>query len=182
MYKVSWAFQLSKKFNLQIKTSFLNGDQVMEKERIEKEMHRLEVEIHYHFHDISKLSIAMGSIKQEVQGQGKNGSEYANEGLATVGDAVLKAVIADKLYSEDKLLTKGKITAAKSDLESNATMHDLMEKEGWKKYAYNNLHFSGDPQIPDSEKVVFKRHDPYVEAIVGAFFTIRTLTRQKCGY
>lgn len=45
---------------------------------------------------------AMGSIKIEVPGQGKNGSEYSNEGLATVGDTMLKSVIADHLYRMSK--------------------------------------------------------------------------------
>ena len=40
----------------------------------------------------------MGSIKISVAGQGKNGPEYSNEGLATVGDTILKSVIANKLY------------------------------------------------------------------------------------
>ena len=62
----------------------------MDKKRIEKEMRELELKINYHFNDISWLAKAMGSIKIEVSGQGKNGSEYSNEGLATVGDTMLK--------------------------------------------------------------------------------------------
>ena len=142
----------------------------MEKKRIEKEMRELELKIHYHFNDISWLSKAMGSIKIEVEGQGKNGSEYANEGLATVGDTVLKSVIADKLFRVDNIRTKGGITTAKSDLENNATMHRIMLGEGFIDYSYNDLHFYKDDNIPDHEKDVCKEHDPYLEAIVGAVY------------
>lgn len=142
----------------------------MEKEIIEKKMRELELKIDYHFNDISWLSKAMGSIKIEVEGQGKNSSEYANEGLATVGDTVLKSVIADKLFRVDNIRTKGGITTAKSDLENNATMHKIMLGEGLIDYSYNDLHFYKDPNIPVHEKVVSKKHDPYIEAIVGAVF------------
>jgi len=141
----------------------------MEKKRIEREMRELELKLHYHFNDISWLAKAMGSIKIEVIGRGKNGSEYSNEGLATVGDTILKSVIADKLY-RDGIRTKGEITVKKSDLENNSAMHRMMLSEGLIDYSYNELHFYKDPQIPDHEKVVCKEHDPYVEAIVGAVF------------
>src|SRR5574344_972059 len=102
----------------------------MDKKRIEKEMRELELKIHYHFNDISWLAKAMGSIKIEIAGQGKNGSEYSNEGLATVGDTMLKSVIADKVFRVDNIRTKGGITTAISDLENNATMHKIMLGEG----------------------------------------------------
>ena len=142
----------------------------MDKKRIEKEMRELELKLHYHFQNISWLAKAMGSIKIEVAGQGKNGSEYANEGLATVGDTVLKSIIADKLFRVDNIRTKGGITAAKSDLENNSTMHKMMLSEGLIDYSYNDLHFYKDSNIPNHEQVVCKGHDPYVEAIVGAVF------------
>ena len=141
----------------------------MEKKRIEREMRELELKLHYHFNDFSWLAKAMGSIKIEVTGRGKNGSEYSNEGLATVGDTILKSVIADKLY-RDGIRTKGEITVKKSDLENNSAMHRMMLSEGLIDYSYNELHFYKDPQIPDHEKVVCKEHDPYVEAIVGAVY------------
>ncbi|MCM1131062.1 MAG: ribonuclease III domain-containing protein [Staphylococcus sp.] len=142
----------------------------MDKKRIEKEMRELELKIHYHFNDISWFAKAMGSIKIEVAGQGKNGSEYANEGLATVGDTILKSVIADKLYRNDNIKTKGGITSAKSNLENNSTMHKMMLAEGLIAYSYNDLHFYKDANVPGHEKVVCKGHDPYVEAIVGAVY------------
>ena len=141
----------------------------MEKKRIEKEMRELELQLHYHFNNISWLAKAMGSIKIEIPGQGKNASEYSNEGLATIGDTILKSIIADKLY-RDGVRTKGEITARKSGIENNAVMHRLMLEEGLIDYSYNDLHFYKDPNIPEHERVVCKEHDPYIEAIVGAVY------------
>ena len=141
----------------------------MDKKRIENEMRELEIIIHYHFIDISWLAEAMGSIKITVVGQGKNGAEYSNEGLATVGDTILKSVIADSLYRSG-IKTKGEITSRKSILENNSTMHRLMLEEGLINYSYNDLHFYKDSNIPEHEKVVCKEHDPYIEAIVGAVY------------
>ena len=141
----------------------------MDKRRIEKEMRELELKLHYHFNNISLLAKAMGSIKIDVPGQGKNGSEYSNEGLATVGDTILKAVLADKFYREG-ITTKGEITSKKSKLENNTTMHRMMLKEGLINYSYNDLHFFKDAGIPDHEQVVCKEHDPYLEAIIGAVY------------
>ena len=128
----------------------------MDEKRIEKEMRELELKIHYHFNDISWLAEAMGSIKIEVPGQGKNGSEYSNEGLATVGDAMLKSVIADYLYRTKNIRTKGGITTAKSDLENNTTMHRLMLGEGLISYSYNDLHFYKDPNFLTMKKLCAK--------------------------
>lgn len=142
----------------------------MDKERIEKEMHELEEKIEYHFKDISWLAKAMGPIKIEVEGQGKNGYEYENEGLATVGDAVLKLVIADNLYREN-MKTKGEITVTKSALENNSVMHKMMFDEGLIAYAYNGSHFYRDSNIPKHKQVrCSKKHTPYVEAIVAAVY------------
>ena len=142
----------------------------MNKERIETKMHELELKLGHKFEKISLLAKAMGSIKRDNDGQGKNASEYENEGLAIVGDALLKFVIVDKLFNVDNIKTKGKITEIKSYLENNLTMHNLMKSEGLINYAYNNLHFYNDEDIPEHEKVVARKHDIYVEAIVGAIF------------
>ena len=142
----------------------------MNEERIEAKMRDLELKLGYPFKNISLLATAMGSIKRDNDGQGKNGSEYENERLAIVGDALLKFIIVDKLFKADNIETKGKITEIKSYLENNLTMHNLMKSEGLINYAYNNLHFYNDKDIPEHEKVVARKHDIYVEAIVGAIF------------
>lgn len=141
----------------------------MDKALIYRKMRELERKIRYHFNDIAWLSKAMRSKKIEVDGEGKNHNEYTNEGLATVGDTILKSVIADYLYRKG-VTTKGEITCQKSVLENNEVMHRIIIECGLIGYAYNDKHFQSDSNIPDHEKVVNKGHDPYIEAIVGAVF------------
>ena len=140
----------------------------MDVKRIEKEMREFELILQYHFNDYHWLAKAMQSVKIDVVGEGKNHKEYTNDGLATVGDAILKLVIADDLY-RGGCTTKGAITANKSDLENNDIMHKVMLKEGWIQYSYNELHFTKD-NAPQHEMVVSKKHCPYIEAIVGAIY------------
>lgn len=144
-----------------------------------QKMHELEVKIHYHFNDIEWLSKAMMSEKIDVFGEGRNHSEYSNDGLATVGDTILKSVIADYLYREG-ITTKGKITQIKSKLENNKVMHNIMLKCNLIGYTYNAKHFQSDSNVPGHEKVVNKRHDPYIEAIVGAVFYDSNYDTTKC--
>ena len=141
----------------------------MDSEKIRLKMIELQGKIGYQFSDINLLSTAMKSEKIEVHDVGKNHKEYTNEGLATVGDAVLKAVIADHLYM-NVVKTKGGITTKKSELENNDVMHTIMKKYGLIDYAYNEKHFHSDDNIGDHEKVADSQHDPYIEAIVGAVY------------
>ena len=85
----------------------------MDKVVVYQKMRELEVKIHYHFNDIAWLSKAMRSEKIEVFGEGKIHSEYTYDGLASIGDTVLKSVIADYLYRKG-ITTKGEITQIKS--------------------------------------------------------------------
>ena len=141
----------------------------LEKERIKKMMKQFEIVLHYHFNEIEWLSKAMKSVLlPKKESDGKSHKEYTNEGLATVGDAIIKSVIADKLYKQG-LTTKGSITDAKKDLENNETMHKVMLEEGWIKYSYNNDFFSMD-KPPGNKNVVSGEHDPYIEAIVASIY------------
>ena len=85
----------------------------MNEERIIKEMKELETKIGHKFNNILILAKAMKSEKIEVPNSGKNHREYSNEAMATVGDAILKAVIADRLLRESPGITKGELTVAK---------------------------------------------------------------------
>ena len=141
------------------------------KELIEKNMLELEEKIGYQFKDISLLARAMGTIKIEKTDQGKNNKEYANSLLATVGDAILKAVLADILYRLHEIQTKGQLTARKSELEKSIVLHKIMNGEKQLiDYAFNEKHFYKDTEIPDNEKVVNNKHDQYIEAIVAAIY------------
>lgn len=140
------------------------------KELIEKNMQELEKKIEYYFNDISLLARAMGTIKIPIPDQGKNNKEYANSGLATLGDAILKAVLTDILYRSYGIQTKGQLTAKKSELEENSVLHKIMNCEKLIDYAFNEKHFYKDEEIPDNEKVVNNEHDQYIEAIVAAIY------------
>lgn len=142
----------------------------MDKKRIYDEMSELEIKLSYKFNKISLLAEAMKSVKIEVPDSGKNHREYSNEVLATVGDAILKAVIADRLFSDTPNITKGKLTTIKKCLENNKTLHGVDCGEGIINYAFNEKHFYNDPNVPGQEKVVSNGHDAYVEAIVGAIY------------
>ena len=122
----------------------------MDETRIEKEMYEFAKDkLKYTFNDISWLAKAMRSKKIEIKGEGKNHSEYTNESLATVGDALLKFIISDNLYRNNKgNLTKESITKNRESIEKNSTKDNP----------------------PNNEKVVCKNHDPYIEAIVGAIY------------
>ena len=138
----------------------------MDNEKIRLKMTELQEKIGYQFSDINWLSAAMKSEKIEVRNVGKNHKEYTNEGLATVGDAVLKAVISDFLY-KGGVTRKGEITTRKSELENNKSFRKIMTDKKLIEYAYNNEYFQSD-NPPKHKQVVNKKHDPYIEAIVGA--------------
>ncbi|MFR5891606.1 MAG: hypothetical protein ACLUG4_03740 [Bacilli bacterium] len=141
----------------------------MGKTVIYQKMRELEVIIHYHFNDIAWLSKAMRSEKIEVSGEGKNHSEYTNDGLATIGDTGVEIRYC-RLSLSERNNYKRRNYADKSKLENNEIMHNIMLKCGLIGYAYNAKHFQSDAGVPDHEKVVNKGHDPYIEAIVGAVF------------
>lgn len=140
------------------------------KELIKENMLELEEKIDYHFKDISLLARAMGVIKIEIPDQGKNNKEYTNSVLATIGDAILKAVLTDILYRSYGIQTKGQLTAKKSELEKSSVLHNIMNREKLIDYAFNEKHFYKDKGIPDNEKVVNNNHDQYIEAIVAAIY------------
>lgn len=143
-------------------------------DRMKQEMEELAVKISFPSDDLSWLRKAMESklLENRPNIDGDNHKEYSNEGLSTVGDAILKAVIADKLYSIDNITRKGDITDKKKDLENNKTMHALMTSSGMNLIGYSNNgdHFKKDESSNEANKVSCKKHDPYIEAIVGAAY------------
>ena len=142
----------------------------MDQSRIEKEMHELEAKLGYTFKDISLLAEAMKSQKLEkIPGDGDNHDEYSNESMAFFGDTIIKCLLAKYLYGDGKNKRKGAMTAEKSELEKNKTMHNIMLEEGLILYSYHDKYFSKD-NPPQNEKVVTKEHDPYIEAIAAAIY------------
>ena len=146
------------------------GETVMDWSRIEKEMYELEAKLGYTFKDISLLAEAMKSQKLEkIPVDGDNHDEYSNESMAFFGDTIIKYLLAKYLYGDGKNKRKGAMTAEKSKLEKNKTMHNIMLEEGLILYSYHDKYFSKD-NPPQNEKVLTKEHDPYIEAIAAAIY------------
>ena len=144
----------------------------MDQSRIEKEMHALETKLGHTFKDISLLSNAMKSQKLEkLPDDGDNQKEYSNEALAFLGDTIIKFLIANQLYENENGNNnrKGPMTIKKSELESNCIFHTIMIAEDLISYSYHDKYFQMD-NPPDHEKVVTKKHDPYIEAIAAAIY------------
>ena len=97
----------------------------MDTSRIIIEMHKLEKKLKYKFNNIYYLSKAMCAIKL---GKKARNNSYQNDGLAVVGDALIKFVLSDKIYRIDNIDNKGKITTIKKDLESNSTFNEVIKK------------------------------------------------------
>ena len=143
----------------------------MDQSRIDVKMHELEKKLEYKFKDISLLAEAMKSQKlKKLPEDGNNQKEYSNESLAFLGDTIIKFLIAEFLYDEageDK--RKGKMTKQKARLENNKIFHRIMTEEKLISYSYHDKHFTMD-NPPNHEKVVAKKHDPYIEAIAAAIY------------
>lgn len=137
-------------------------------------MEELARKIKFPSDNLSWLIKAMESkpLENRPNIDGDNHREYSNEGLSTVGDAILKAIIADKLYSIDNITRKGDIADKKKDLENNKTMHALMTSSEMNliEYSNNEDHFKKDESSNEANKVSCKKHDPYIETIVGAVY------------
>lgn len=141
----------------------------MNEAMIEEKMKELAKLIDYKYNDITWLCKAMGSIKIEVEDSGKNHKEYTNESLATVGDAILDTIVAEKIYSnKEGHVSKGEITTFRSQRVKNPVLVDIVKKEGIFHYGYNTSYFYDE--APQENQVVFKKHDIYLEAIIGAIF------------
>ncbi len=139
----------------------------MEDKRINAEMQELEKILEFKFKKNSWLKKAMNS--SVVKTPNKKNTDHKNEGLATVGDAVLKAVLADFIYKQGVTTDFG-ITEKKSKYENNKMLHKVVTNYKISDYAYNEKHFSKDKDIPDHEKVVDNEHDVYLEAIIAAMY------------
>ena len=157
---------------------------MVSEERIIEKMHELERELGLSFKEIQWLAIAMNSTRlPKLSGDGKNKKpDCNNTALATVGDAILKAILSDFLFlcftSENKMARKGEITHAKERLENNQVLYEVMGRYDLKKYTYNDYAFYTDPQ-KDHERVGDSKHNQYVEAIVAAIYYDRGFDKTK---
>ena len=119
----------------------------------------LERILKYEFKDIGLLIDAMNVTKISKRKQ-----PYHNGALAVVGDAILKAVLADYFYfqlkKEGSDIHAETVTTEKLALENNGVLHAAAKELNLMNYAWND----GTTTIPTGG------HDLYVEAVVAAIF------------
>lgn len=135
------------------------------KERILKEMAELAEKLSYAYQDLAHLSRAMYCKKE------RGHSNYTNDAMATLGDAVLKLIWSEHFFAQG--LDKDEITARKADLENNGTLKNLCDLVGAQAYAYNDHYFASE--APAHSRLPHRDHDFYIEAIIAAIYLDRGL-------
>lgn len=101
-------------------------------------------------------------------------NDHANEGLALVGDTILKFVLADKIFTEETKI-KGEITKSKEKLENNHNLFNVSSNSKIQFYLYNKYNekalFYGEPNASQNELVhLDEGHDASIEAIIAAIY------------
>ena len=139
----------------------------MEQDRIIFEMYELEKLIEYKFDNIQHLADAMYTRKI---GTSKNSNEHSNDALATVGDAVLKAILAEEIFQKDVKKTRGNITIEKSLLENNDVLFEVANKTKIYDFAYHDKYFAKDNPPGHLLVANSSNHPTYIEAIIGSIF------------
>ena len=133
---------------------------MLSKQIIQQRMRELAKQLDYDYADLSHLSAAMFCKAEEKY------NDYTNDAMATLGDAVLKLVLAE--YFFDLGMDKDEITKRKLELEKNATLKTICDRAELYAYAYNEHYFSGD--APPHKRLPYSDHDFYVEAVIGAIY------------
>ena len=90
-----------------------------------EEMKKLEVALELHFNDVKWLAKAMNSTPlPKLFSDGRNKApDCENTALATVGDAILKAILSDFFFASSNFEgRKGEITRKKEGLENNRVL------------------------------------------------------------
>lgn len=143
----------------------------MEEALIKNKMLELARLINYEPNDISFLEKAMHCQIIHSEFDGKNRKNYTNDSLSTLGDSILKFVLADFLY--DKGYDKFLITKMKEEIENNDFLYNLCISKGIINYAYNDKYLF--PEAPLECQVYHAKHDVYIEAIIAAIYKDRGL-------
>ena len=83
-----------------------------------------------------------------------------HDGLATVGDSVLKTLICESLFRKDKSISKGYLTDKKRDLENNPKLQKIgLELD------IGSLLFQRNSELKGNKKIATA-----IEAIIGAIY------------
>ena len=116
----------------------------------------------YKFADIRHLCEALYCKK--IGGSKFN---YANSAIALVGDNVLKLALSHKYYGLGA--DKKTINEQKEAYENNKQLKKVCDKLEIYKYAFNDENFYS-VNLPNNKKLPRPKHDPYVEAVIGAIY------------
>ena len=141
-------------------------------EKVIDAMRELEKHIGVTFNDIIWLVKAMNATPlQKRENAGKNKRrDYTNSALATVGDAILKAILSDVIFSNGKNdIRKEEITKQREKIENNDILFTVMGLANLKQFTYNEYGFYGD-FLPNHESVSDCKHNQYIEAIIAAIY------------
>lgn len=150
----------------------------MNKKLINLKMKELAKRINYKYKNLNYLKSAMYSKKIKQTNDGKHRTNYTNDSLATLGDAVLKLIISEINY--DNNYDKKDITENRIKVENNDYLFKLCCKLEIYKYAYNDNYFY--EASPQENKIPHSKHDVYVEALIGAIYKDRGLNYTKKWY
>lgn len=135
-------------------------------ESIDSKMHELESLLGYEYNDIRNLANAMCGIKLVREHAGGNSKDYYNDSLATVGDAIIKAILSEALFRRG--LCKGEITILKSAMENNKTLLAISDRLELSDFVFNANGFYPDLQVQD--RPPYAGHNQYFEAIVASVY------------
>ena len=83
---------------------------------------------------------------------------FEHDGLAVVGDAILKAVLSIEYFNPE--ITEGKLTDIKKDIENNACLQELGQR-----LDLPNILFSSNTDLQGKKKMATA-----IEAIIGAIY------------
>lgn len=142
---------------------------------IEEKMNEFANRLGYEYCDISWLKWSMNAKKIENKDDGKHRKNYENDALATLGDSILKFVLTE--YFFDKVQDKKYITDEKKKIEDNKTLFELSNQLKIYEFAYNDKYFYGES--PKEDKVSNKKHNSYIEAIIGAIYKDKRIEYTK---
>lgn len=127
--------------------------------KIRARMAKLADILDYEYRDLSHLAKAMYCKRQGRK-------NYANDAMATLGDAVLKLIWSEYFFNMG--LDKDEITRRKAPLEKNATLKALCDKVGIYNFAYNDDYFGSE--APKKSPLPYGSHDFYLEAVIAAIY------------
>jgi len=144
------------------------------KKRIDELIVLLEENIHYKFkhHDYIKEALNVSTLKDQVDHKDNlslDKSDEVNEALATVGDAVLKLVLAEYYYhirKDNDFITKEKLSAESNENLSKACRHLKINYSAYK----NNGSTLGNEVLNDRLPCNSHSLGTLFEAVVAAVY------------